>query len=676
MLKKNFKIKKAFSGSIISNSTPDLLEKFFLPVSSKISLKADEIYNKELSIRVATRNADATERESAEGELQKDYEVLIRDIYAFYPLLIKYVDLHKSFWIKNPDEHSEKLYNNVAEVFNLWLKSKIFQKEERTFVSQNEIDNMLLIMPSSSNNMISSEMSGQPPADAAAGKGKKRRGKGGVKKFTSLIVASLRRLIQIGINFFGGSEQELIQMAKHKFIQITYASNSKSSDFLLNKDQEDIVEDFVRRYLKSSAESSDSQAANETIDKETYQKTKWQRMLYKKIGSKRNLVTTMVNLSSDDLSLRIMDIAKVLYGLHMVEHPPIKSTGILRKLVSGQRKKAIMGCFRMAPLYSIANHRAINIFLKSYKTSWLDNEAENDTDIACLIPDLCPQEEHSSAPAEGNGEEKKEGEERAVVVASTETPEPLRQLITTFNYAATTDSGTGNNLSGDILYMSFATIMSRSCVIEEEEEGGGEEGGEEGGNSFEEQEIKKQKLLFEQNRLAGRGAAEMVLLYISASKGEKTEMLEKTLRLGISLLHGGNTGCQHRMLAHLQEKKDSGFFTSLAALMSSCTVLDLDTFERCIKAEQFGGKGDGDGSGMAGKKNLHDSDFTCSIFRFLQLLCEGHNLDFQNYLRVQPGNNTLVNTIICTVDYLLRLQESMMDFYWHYSGIRINNRIM
>ncbi len=122
MLKKNFKIKKAFSGSIISNSTPDLLEKFFLPVSSKISLKADEIYNKELSIRVATRNADATERESAEGELQKDYEVLIRDIYAFYPLLIKYVDLHKSFWIKNPDEHSEKLYNNVAEVFNLWLK--------------------------------------------------------------------------------------------------------------------------------------------------------------------------------------------------------------------------------------------------------------------------------------------------------------------------------------------------------------------------------------------------------------------------------------------------------------------------------------------------------------------------------------------------------------------------
>ena len=31
--------------------------------------------------------------------------------------------------------------------------------------------------------------------------------------------------------------------------------------------------------------------------------------------------------------------------------------------------------------------------------------------------------------------------------------------------------------------------------------------------------MEKQKLLYEQNRLASRGAAETVLLYISASKG-------------------------------------------------------------------------------------------------------------------------------------------------------------
>ncbi|VDQ11571.1 unnamed protein product [Trichobilharzia regenti] len=41
---------------------------------------------------------------------------------------------------------------------------------------------------------------------------------------------------------------------------------------------------------------------------------------------------------------------------------------------------------------------------------------------------------------------------------------------------------------------------------------------------------------------------------------------------------------------------------------------------------------------------------------------------FQDYLRTQAGNTVSVNLIISTVDYLLRLQESIMDFYWHYSN--------
>lgn len=66
--------------------------------------------------------------------------------------------------------------------------------------------------------------------------------------------------------------------------------------------------------------------------------------------------------------------------------------------------------------------------------------------------------------------------------------------------------------------------------------------------------------------------------------------------------------------------------------------------------------------------NNENAENTCKLFRFLQLLCEGHNLEFQNYLRTQSGNTATVNLIICTVDYLLRLQESVMDFYWHYSS--------
>ncbi len=60
--------------------------------------------------------------------------------------------------------------------------------------------------------------------------------------------------------------------------------------------------------------------------------------------------------------------------------------------------------------------------------------------------------------------------------------------------------------------------------------------------------------------------------------------------------------------------------------------------------------------------------FTCVV---IQSTCFYHwsiLLDFQNYLRAQPGNTSTINLIISTVDYLLRLQESIMDFYWHYSS--------
>lgn len=161
--------------------------------------------------------------------------MLIRNIYAFYPLLIKYVDLHRNYWLKNPDVHSEQLYYNIAEVFTLWLSSKMFKREETNFVSANDIDNMLLIMPKVASNLGGSGGAGSAGPEAnlgsestktdtsearKSGEKKKKKQKGETKKFTSLIVACLKRLFQIGINFFEGKEQELIQMAKQKFIDI------------------------------------------------------------------------------------------------------------------------------------------------------------------------------------------------------------------------------------------------------------------------------------------------------------------------------------------------------------------------------------------------------------------------------------------------------------------------
>lgn len=56
--------------------------------------------------------------------------------------------------------------------------------------------------------------------------------------------------------------------------------------------------------------------------------------------------------------------------------------------------------------------------------------------------------------------------------------------------------------------------------------------------------MEKQKLLFHQARLQDRGVAEMVLLHISACKGVPSDMVLKTLELGIAILRGGNINIQ------------------------------------------------------------------------------------------------------------------------------------
>lgn len=82
-----------------------------------------------------------------EAQIQEDWQLLVRDIYSFYPLLIKYVDLQRNHWLRNNISEAEDLYNHIADIFNIWSKSQYFLKEEQNFISANEIDNMVLIMP-------------------------------------------------------------------------------------------------------------------------------------------------------------------------------------------------------------------------------------------------------------------------------------------------------------------------------------------------------------------------------------------------------------------------------------------------------------------------------------------------------------------------------------------------
>jgi len=591
---------------IIVNATPEMLAEHILPVALKLKENARITEAAEEEYHHEKRRHAGGDIGDLEINMQNRFQNLVRDMYAFYPLLIKYVDLHRSSWLKNPIEEPEELYLCVASVFNLWSKSHLFKKEEQNFVFANEIDNMALIMPSQDKG--SSPMDDDQSDDDRKGR---KRAKARLEPTASLNVACLRRLLPIGLNMFGGREQELVQQAKQRLIE---------------KESEGDIEDWLKISFQTEEKTDDDEAML------------WQKSLYKKIGSKKDASKTDL----DCIVERVLAMSKVLHGLHLVEHPADLGSA-WKKLMSSSKKRAVMACFRMHPVYHMPRHRAVNLFLCSYKEQWLQTEEPGH---GSLIEDITGRKDEEAEPSE---------DPEAVPA-----PQPLSQLITAFSRSATIE--TVEKLHSDFLYFSYANIMSGSCHGGDEEEGGDDEAG---AQSLQEQEMEKQKLLFEQSRLADRGAAEMVLMYISASKGQWSDMVIATLDLGISILRGGNTDVQSKMLQHLKEKKDVGFFTSVSGLMQQCSALDLDAFERMLKAE---GLGVSDTSKSGDNKNLGDAENTCKLFRFLQLLCEGHNLDFQNYLRTQAGNTTTVNMIICTVDYLLRLQESIMDFYWHYSG--------
>ncbi|TDG98458.1 hypothetical protein EPR50_G00218880 [Perca flavescens] len=581
-----------FSQPIISKAKPQLLKTHFLPLMEKLKKKAAVVLMDEEHSKAEGRG----EMSETELLIMDQFTILVRDLYAFYPLLIRFVDYNRARWLRESNPAAEELFRMVAEVFIFWAKSHNFKREEQNFVVQNEINNMSFLITDTKCKMSKGIVSDQER--------KKMKRKGDRYSMqTSLIVATLKRLLPVGLNICAPGEHDLIALAKNRFTQ---------------KDTEHEVREIIRNNLHLQGKLEDPAI-------------RWQMALY------RDLPNHYEDTSDPEKTVeRVLEIAHVLFHLDQVEHPQRSKKAVWHKLLSKQRKRAVVACFRMAPLYNLPRHRAVNLFLQGYEKTWIEAEEHYFEDK--LIEDL-------AKPGVQEPSEEEEGLKHI---------DPLHQLIQLFSRTALTEKC---KLDEDNLYMAYADIMAKSCHDEEDEDG-------EEVKSFEEKEMEKQKLLYQQARLHDRGAAEMVLQTISASKGEMGPMVASTLKLGIAILNGGNSTVQQKMLDYLKDKKDVGFFQSLAGLMQSCSVLDLNAFERQNKAEGLGMVTE-EGSG---EKVMQDDEFTCDLFRFLQLLCEGHNSDFQNYLRTQTGNNTTVNIIISTVDYLLRVQESISDFYWYYSG--------
>uniref|UniRef100_A0A3B4Y787 Ryanodine receptor 2 n=1 Tax=Seriola lalandi dorsalis TaxID=1841481 RepID=A0A3B4Y787_SERLL len=547
-----------FSQPIISKAKAELLKTHFLPLMEKLKKKAAVVLMDEEHSKAEGRG----EMSETELLIMDQFTILVRDLYAFYPLLIRFVDYNRARWLKESNPEAEELFRMVAEVFIFWAKSHNFKREEQNFVVQNEINNMSFLITDTKCKMSKGIVSDQER--------KKMKRKGDRYSMqTSLIVATLKRLLPVGLNICAPGEQELIALAKNRFTQ---------------KDTEDEVREIIRNNLHLQGKLEDPAI-------------RWQMALY------RDLPNHYEDTSDPEKTVeRVLDIAHVLFHLDQVEHPQRSKKAVWHKLLSKQRKRAVVACFRMAPLYNLPRHRAVNLFLQGYEKSWIEAEEHYFEDK--LIEDL-------AKPGDQEPSEEEEGVKHI---------DPLHQLIQLFSRTALTEKWWVSQI--DVRYK-LPSLSHRN---------------------------------WHYNLINKR--------MMSPTTGEMGPMVASTLKLGIAILNGGNSTVQQKMLDYLKDKKDVGFFQSLAGLMQSCSVLDLNAFERQNKAEGLGMVTE-EGSG---EKVMQDDEFTCDLFRFLQLLCEGHNSDFQNYLRTQTGNNTTVNIIISTVDYLLRVQESISDFYWYYSG--------
>lgn len=103
-----------FTVEIIQYVTCDPVKDYMLPIAERIRHMAEEAYREEERMRTHPDDAD-------ESTVSEDNAKLVRDVYAFFPILMKFTDLHRAKWLKTPTWESDGIYENVAIIFKIWL---------------------------------------------------------------------------------------------------------------------------------------------------------------------------------------------------------------------------------------------------------------------------------------------------------------------------------------------------------------------------------------------------------------------------------------------------------------------------------------------------------------------------------------------------------------------------
>uniref|UniRef100_A0A8C2FZL7 Inositol 1,4,5-trisphosphate receptor n=1 Tax=Cyprinus carpio TaxID=7962 RepID=A0A8C2FZL7_CYPCA len=174
------------------------------------------------------------------------------------------------------------------------------------------------------------------------------------------------------------------------------------------------------------------------------------------------------------------------------------------------------------------------------------------------------------------------------------------------------------------------------------------------------------------------GASELVIDLIVSTKNDR--IFEESILLGIALLRGGNTQIQNSFYNQLhKQKKSEKFFKVFYDRMELAqkeirSSVSVNMFELSCRKREEEGEGSGIrhkkgilysfcsmeamGSGVDGMEEVEEETQMSQaitimkpILRFLQLLCENHNRDLQNFLRDQ-NNKTNYNLVCETLQFL------------------------
>jgi hypothetical protein len=125
---------------------------------------------------------------------------------------------------------------------------------------------------------------------------------------------------------------------------------------------------------------------------------------------------------------------------------------------------------------------------------------------------------------------------------------------------------------------------------------------------------------------------------------------DRVVLLFVELLDGGNHDVQQTLFAHLIEDDNEGkFLTHIEKRLDYAYGLYLEGKKLDTTS----------GTGILSKDVAEACEHLIQTFRFLQLLCEGHHLGFQDYLRSQAGQaSSHVNLVKKSVGMIISLCDT------------------